>query len=71
MIGLLSNAADTLDGLTPRKHPHAASDAFALREAAGNIEILFADRERFDEFAEIYCLKPEDIERRANQSADA
>ncbi len=67
LIGLMHNAADTLDGLSPRKHPYAGGEAFALREAADNLERAFKHPELRDEFAKLYCLLPNDIERRAGK----
>lgn len=69
LVGLLSNAADTLDALSARKHPHAGGEAFAVREVADNIEKLFQDRALWDQFAQIYSLTPADIERRASKAA--
>lgn len=63
LIGLLNNAADTLDGVSKSRHPYAAGEAYALREAAGNIEILFRDLSKLDEFAQLYCLTATDFDR--------
>lgn len=68
LVGLLHNAADTLDSVSPRKHPYAAGEAFALREAAGNIEKAFKHPELQGEFAKLYSLLPADIDRRAGKT---
>ncbi|MCC7097300.1 MAG: hypothetical protein IT472_08985 [Thermomonas sp.] len=62
LLGELRNIADLLEtGNAKDLKFYRKMYAFALREAAANIEALFRNRDLLDQFADVYCLTPDDL----------